>query len=49
VQPAVSEEALKQLKFAELLPPHLAELTLGARAADHDGAKSLLARAIVTL
>lgn len=34
VQAPVSDEALKQLKFAELLPPALAAQTLSARAAD---------------
>lgn len=33
-QAPVSDEALKQLKFAELLPPALAASTLSARAAD---------------
>jgi len=33
-QARVSDEALKQLKFAELLPPALAAATLSARAAD---------------
>ena len=37
-QPSVSDEALAQLKFAELLPPHLAAITLESRAADHAGA-----------
>jgi ATP-dependent Lhr-like helicase len=37
-QPSVSAEALKQLKFADLLPPHLAAATLSARIADHHGA-----------
>jgi len=45
-EPEVSDEALKQLKFAELLPPDLASHTLGARSADHDGARLLLQRPV---
>src|SRR5674536_310091 len=45
-EPKVSDEALKQLKFAELLPPDLASHTLGARSADHDGARLLLQRPV---
>ena len=37
----VSEEALKQLKFAELLPPALAAATLSARAADPAGCRAV--------
>jgi ATP-dependent Lhr-like helicase len=35
VQPAVDEQAVRQLKFAELLPPDLAHATLASRIADH--------------
>jgi ATP-dependent Lhr-like helicase len=45
--PGVSERALKNLKFAELLPPDLAVRTLAARAADHEGAAQV-ARRLVT-
>jgi ATP-dependent helicase Lhr and Lhr-like helicase len=45
-EPKVSDEAIKQLKFAELLPPDLASHTLGARSADHDGARLLLQRPV---
>lgn len=38
VSPPVSEQALKRLKFAELLPPTLAARTLAARGADHANA-----------
>jgi ATP-dependent Lhr-like helicase len=41
VQAPVSEDALKQLKFAELLPPALATATLAARAADADGCRAV--------
>lgn len=46
VEPSVSEEALKQLKFADLLPPDLANSTLGQRSADHAGASVLLRRPV---
>jgi ATP-dependent Lhr-like helicase len=46
VEPTVSDEALKQLKFADLLPPDLASATLGRRAADHDGAVATLRRPV---
>ncbi len=46
VEPSVSEEALKQLKFADLLPPELAGSTLGRRAADHNGAAAALRRPV---
>lgn len=38
VVPEVSKQALKKLKFSELLPPHLALQTLAARGADWQGA-----------
>lgn len=43
-EPSVSDEALEQLKFAELLPPHLASATLAARMADRAGAAAMAAR-----
>jgi ATP-dependent Lhr-like helicase len=46
VQPSVSDDALKQLKFADLLPPDLASATLGQRAADHAGAAAALGRPV---
>ncbi len=46
VEPLVSDDALKQLKFADLLPPELAGSTLGQRAADHAGATSVLRRPV---
>jgi ATP-dependent Lhr-like helicase len=47
LEPSVSDDALKQLRFAELLPPTLASRTLAARAADHAGALSILGRPVV--
>ncbi len=47
VEPPVSADALKQLKFSDLLPPALAAATLGARAADREGAARLLAGKVV--
>jgi ATP-dependent Lhr-like helicase len=41
VVPEVSEQALKKLKFSELLPPHLAMQTLAARGADWQGAAAV--------
>ncbi|MCZ2839920.1 DEAD/DEAH box helicase [Modestobacter sp. VKM Ac-2985] len=46
VQLTVSDEALKQLKFADLLPPELASATLGQRSADRDGASQVLRRPV---
>ncbi|MET9965024.1 DEAD/DEAH box helicase [Streptomyces sp. NPDC006356] len=40
--PEVDERAVKGLKFAEALPPRLAEATLAARFADPDGARAVL-------
>jgi hypothetical protein len=37
---------VKQLKFAELLPPDLAAATLAARAADHFGARAIAGRPV---
>lgn len=47
IAPSVSEEALKQLKFAELLPPAMAMETLAARGADYAGASLVAARAVI--
>jgi ATP-dependent helicase Lhr and Lhr-like helicase len=47
LQPSVSDEALKRLRFAELLPPSLAVSTLAARSADHKGTQVVLARPII--
>jgi len=46
--PEVSEEALRQLKFAELLPPDVARRTLALRGADVQGAHQVLARPVIT-
>ncbi|WP_369133019.1 hypothetical protein [Modestobacter sp. I12A-02662] len=46
VEPSVSDEALKQLKFADLLPADLASSTLGWRGSDHDGAARVLRRPV---
>ena len=43
----VSDEALKQLKFAELLPPGLAEATLSARAADPIGTAAVAGATVI--
>ncbi|MGW0570963.1 DEAD/DEAH box helicase [Streptomyces tauricus] len=40
--PEVDERAVKGLKFAEALPPRLAEVTLAARFADLEGARRVL-------
>ena len=45
-RPGVSDEALRALKFAELLPPDLASDTLSRRSADHDGTAVLMRRRI---
>jgi ATP-dependent Lhr-like helicase len=44
---SVTDEALKQLRFSELLPPALATTTLAARGADHAGAQTVVARPLV--
>jgi ATP-dependent Lhr-like helicase len=49
VEPSVSAEAVKQLKFGELLPPHLAAATLAARAADHNAARATASRPILNV
>jgi ATP-dependent Lhr-like helicase len=46
MQAPISEEALKQLKFADLLPPGLAEATLAARAADPGGCSAVAASSV---
>jgi ATP-dependent Lhr-like helicase len=46
VQPSVSDEALKQLKFADLLPLDLASSTLGRRSADHAGAAAVMSHTV---
>lgn len=42
IEPEVSEQAVKKLKFHEMLPPRLAVSTLAARAADHSAVRKLL-------
>ena len=46
VMPPVSEQALAKLKFAELLPPHLALGTLSARSTDRRGAALVAGRPV---
>ncbi len=48
LRPFVSDRALEQLKFSELLPPDLARDTLQSRLADREGAIRVLARPIAT-
>ena len=48
VRPFVTEKALRQLKFADLLPPDLARTTLEARLADPDAAREVLTMPIAT-
>jgi ATP-dependent Lhr-like helicase len=47
VVPPVTDQALRKLKFAELLPPALAIATLSARGADLRGAAVTAGRAVV--
>jgi superfamily II DNA/RNA helicase len=47
VKPAVKEEAVRALKFADLLPPDLAQATLAARLGDHEGAGPVLRKAVL--
>lgn len=47
VRPPVTEQALKKLKFAELLPPSMAIATLSARNADHRNAAKVALLAVV--
>lgn len=44
--PDVTEEALAELKFAEVLPPALAAETLARRVSDEDAARSVLQEAV---
>ena len=46
VTPFVTDRALKQLKFSDLLPPELARATLEARLSDQQGALAILAQPI---
>ncbi|HEY5787445.1 MAG TPA: hypothetical protein VIT65_21995 [Microlunatus sp.] len=48
LRPFVTDRALEQLKFSELLPSELARHTLQARLADREGALRVLSRAIAT-
>jgi ATP-dependent Lhr-like helicase len=48
VEPAVSEEAVRALKFADLLPPDLAHATLAARLGDHAGAGPVLRHPVLS-
>jgi len=45
--PEVTEEAVRQLKFAELLPPDVARSTLALRGADVRGASQVLVRPVL--
>lgn len=47
VAPEVSDDSVRRLKFAEILPPDLAHDTLAARIADHASAADLLGRRIL--
>jgi len=47
VVPSVSEQAVKQLKFPELLPPAMAMQTLAERGTDSRGAARVAARPVV--
>lgn len=42
VEPEVSPQAIKKLKFSELLPPAVSVSTLSARGADHGSAAKVL-------
>ncbi|MGC2997617.1 hypothetical protein ACPF8X_04215 [Streptomyces sp. G35A] len=44
--PEADVRAVRGLKFAEALPPRLAEATLAARPADEDGARAVLAEPV---
>ena len=48
VRPFVTDRALEQLKFSELLPPELARDTLQGRLADRGGALRVMSRPIAT-
>lgn len=47
--PAVSEQALQKLRFAELLPPRLAVAALASRGADIRGAAVVVSDPVDTL
>lgn len=47
LQPDVDEQAVQQLKFAELLPPELAYATLAARIADYEAAARVAGAALL--
>jgi ATP-dependent Lhr-like helicase len=47
--PEVDEDALRQLKFAELLPPDLARQTLAARIADTTAAARVIEQPVVAV
>ena len=49
LQPDVDEQAVRQLKFAELLPPDLAHATLAARIADREAAARVAGRGLLDL
>ncbi|AQS68012.1 hypothetical protein [Streptomyces pactum] len=44
--PEVDPDAVRGLKFAEALPPRLAEATLAARLTDEEGARAALAEPV---
>jgi hypothetical protein len=48
IRPFVTERALQQLKFAELLPPELARRTLEERLSEPAAAAAILGRPIAT-
>jgi ATP-dependent Lhr-like helicase len=48
VRPFVTDRALEQLKFSDLLPPALARRTLEARLADQAGAEAVLRKPVAT-
>jgi ATP-dependent helicase Lhr and Lhr-like helicase len=48
VDAGVNDEAVKQLKFAELLPPALASATLAAREHDGQGCAAALTAGVVS-
>jgi ATP-dependent Lhr-like helicase len=46
--PLVTDRALQQLKFSDLLPPELAWATLERRLSDPEGALTILAQPVST-
>ncbi|MEJ3741683.1 DEAD/DEAH box helicase [Actinomycetes bacterium KLBMP 9797] len=44
--PQITDEAVRELKFGEILPPNLATATLAARIGDHNAARYLLTEPI---